>query len=364
MFVDLKKGAQLKHRSIKLIAITSLIFSALILLGCEDKQTNSTSKTTQTQLHELRGNTMGTYYNVKYVGEFSFTPEALQKEIDVLLEAINDDISTYRPDSALSKFNQSTDLTPQKISAGFADSILISQRVGRATFGAMNITVGPLVNLWGFGPEKMPDNIPNEQQIEEARKKVGLEHLVLTSNNQGEWLQKNIPDLYVDLSTVGEGLGADEVARFLRSKGISNYLVSIGGTITGAGVNQEGKLWAVAIEKPTDQEQAIQQIIQLNGQSISTSGSYRNYYEKDGVRYSHVIDPTTGKPITHNLVSVTVISPTALEADAWDTGLMVLGKEKALEVANQHGLAIYVITKTENGFEASMTDSFKPFLSE
>ncbi|WP_409307044.1 FAD:protein FMN transferase ApbE [Pectobacterium sp. B1J-3] len=310
----------------------------------------------------IEGKTMGTYYSVKISGELEDDKAQLQQEIERLLEQANDEISTYRAHSTLSKFNQYQGTDPQPISEGMADIILAAQRIGRATDGAMNITVGPLVNLWGFGPQKQPVTIPSQQQIDLAKQKVGLNHLTLFSDFRGEWLQKDRPDLYVDLSTLGEGYGADILAQLMTRKGITNYLVSVGGAISSRGINSEGKPWRVAIQKPTDQENAMQAAVNLQGYSISTSGSYRNYFEQDGKRYSHVIDPETGRPITHQLVSVTVIAPTALEADGWDTGLMVLGTEKALTIAEKQGLAVYLITKTDNGFSAIMTPQFKSFL--
>jgi thiamine biosynthesis lipoprotein len=148
----------------------------------------------------------------------------------------------------------------------------------------------------------------------------------------------------------------------MTQEGISRYLVSVGGALVSRGMNATGKAWRVAIQKPTDQQNAVQAIVDINGHGISTSGSYRNYYELDGKRISHVIDPQTGRPIEHNLVSVTVIAPTALEADAWDTGLMVLGPEKAKEVVRQEGLAVYMITKEGDGFKTWSSPQFESFL--
>ncbi|PWC14151.1 FAD:protein FMN transferase ApbE [Brenneria roseae subsp. americana] len=341
------------------LAIKGLILGCLfsLLTACDNA-----THTPPRPLLTIEGKTMGTFYSVKISGELTEDKAQLQQEIDRLLEQANDEISTYREHSTLSRFNQYRGTDPQPISNGMADIILAAQRIGRATDEAMNITVGPLVNLWGFGPQKQPVTIPSQQQIDLAKQKVGLSHLKLLSDSRGEWIQKDLPDLYVDLSTLGEGYGADVLAQLMARKGITNYLVSVGGAISSRGVNSEGKPWRVAIQKPTDQENAMQAAVDLQGYSISTSGSYRNYFEQDGKRYSHVIDPTTGRPITHQLVSVTVIAPTALEADGWDTGLMVLGTEKALKLAEQQGLAVYLITRTDKGFSAIMTPQFKSFL--
>lgn len=333
-----------------------LLLSAVLglLTACNDTETR--------QQIDIEGKTMGTFYSVKISGATPPNPHQLQQEIDALLEQANNDISTYRQTSVLSRFNQYRGSEPQPIPRGMADIISLAQRIGRDTDGAMNITVGPLVNLWGFGPEKQPTQIPTQDQIDSARQQVGLQHLTLISDNRGEWLQKDLPDLYVDLSTMGEGYGVDLLVNLMMQKGITNYLVSVGGAVSSRGVNGQGQPWRVAIQKPTDQENAVQALVDLQGYSISTSGSYRNYFEQGGQRYSHVLDPATGRPINHRLVSATVIATTALEADGWDTGLMVLGTEKALRLAESKGLAVYLITKTDQGFTAVMTPQFKAFL--
>ncbi|MEH0876223.1 FAD:protein FMN transferase ApbE [Pectobacterium cacticida] len=341
-----------------LVAKRLLLCSLFSLLTACDNP----SPTAQRPLLTIEGKTMGTFYSVKISGDITIDKTQLQQEIDRLLENVNRDISTYRDDSALSRFNQYRGTDPQPISNGMADIVSTALRIGNATHGAMDITVGPLVNLWGFGPQKQPIHIPDQPQIDAARQKVGLRHLTLIADEKREWIQKDLPDLYVDLSTLGEGYGADVLAQLMMRKGITNYLVSVGGAISTRGVNAEGAPWRVAIQKPTDRENAAQAAVNLQGYAISTSGSYRNYFEKDGKRYSHIIDPITGKPITHQLVSATVIAPTALEADGWDTGLMVLGTEKALKLAEQQGLAVYLITKTDKGFSAVMTPQFKSFL--
>lgn len=337
------------------IAQGLLLSTALMLLAaCNDASTRPQT--------DIEGKTMGTFYSVKVSGTLTESKQQLQQEIDTLLEQANDDISTYRPDSVLSRFNQNPSADPQPIPRGMADIILTAQRIGRDTGGAMDITVGPLVNLWGFGPDKRVVKVPSQQQIDAARSQIGLQYLKLLSDSRGEWLQKDLPGMYVDLSTLGEGYGVDQLVRLMARKGITNYLVSVGGAVSSRGVNGQNQPWRVAIQKPTDRENAVQALVDLQGYGISTAGSYRNYFEQDGQRYSHVIDPVTGRPITHKLVSVTVIAPTALEADGWDTGLMVLGTEKALKLAEEKGLAVYLITKTDDGFSAVMTPQFKAFL--
>jgi thiamine biosynthesis lipoprotein len=315
------------------------------------------------ETHRLSGETMGTFYTIQVAGPLPEAEQALQEEANALLEQANNEISTYRGDSILSRFNQYRGTEPQPISPGMADVITIALRVGNATHGAMNVTVGPLVNLWGFGPDKhLQGTVPDQHDIDTALHQIGLEHLRLTSGLTGDFLQKDLPDLYVDLSCMGEGYGVQLLSRLLDRKGIANYLISLGNATFARGVSPSGKPWRVGIREPTDEVLAARDEVYLQGYDISTSGSYLNYFEKDGKRYSHIIDPRTGRPIEHHLVSASVIAPTPLEANAWDIGMMVLGTEKAIALAEERGLAVYLITKTDKGFTTYMSPQFKNFL--
>lgn len=310
----------------------------------------------------LEGKTMGTFWRVSLAGIDSARQNELRTRIQAQLDGDDRLLSTYKSDSALSRFNQSRSTEPYPVTEEMSDIVTASLRIGAKTGGAMDVTVGPLVNLWGFGPDKQPIKTPTQAQIDAAKALTGLQHLTVINKAGRQWLQKDLPGLYVDLSTVGEGYAADRLARLMEQNGISRYLVSVGGAVVTRGTNQDGKAWRVAIQKPTDRENAVQAVVDLNGHGISTSGSYRNYYELEGKRLSHIIDPVSGAPVQHRLVSATVIAPTALEADGWDTGLMVLGTEKAKQVAQKEGLAVYLITKEDKGFSTWMSPQFKTFL--
>lgn len=341
------------RRAIRLVCV---IAGVTLLSSCD----NVTEKTPNTLV--IEGKTMGTFYRVSLAGVDNSREAALRQQIEAQLAEDDHQLSTYKDDSVLSRFNQYQGSVPQPISAGMADIIVTSLRIGQKTSGAMDITVGPLVNLWGFGPQKQPIKTPTDAQIDAARQKIGLQHLRVIQQEDGQYLQKDLPNMYVDLSTVGEGYATDHLARLIEGNGISNYLVSVGGAVVSRGYNAKGNPWQVAIQKPTDKESAVQAIVDLQGMGISTSGSYRNYYELDGKRLSHIIDPATGHPITHKLVSATVIASTALEADGWDTGLMVLGTKKAMALAEKEHLAVYLITKKGDSFEVHMTPQFKAYL--
>ncbi len=335
---------------------TSLIISSSVLLSaCGPAKENPS-------VVVISGKTMGTYYRVSMVGLDKSREPELRQQIEAQLKEDDHELSTYKDDSVLSRFNQYQGTDPQPISNGMADAIITALRIGHKTDNEMDITVGPLVNLWGFGPTKEPVKMPTQQQIDAARSEIGLQHIKVIQQVNGDYLQKDQPNMYIDLSTVGEGYATDHLARLVEGNGISDYLVSVGGAVVSRGYNPEGKPWQVAIQKPTDKEDAVEAIVDLQGMGISTSGSYRNYYELDGKRLSHIIDPATGRPITHKLVSATVIASTALEADGWDTGLMVLGTKKALALAEKEHLAVYLITKEPTGFKVTMTPQFKAYL--
>ncbi|MDO6444209.1 FAD:protein FMN transferase [Colwellia sp. 1_MG-2023] len=308
----------------------------------------------------LQGKTMGTTYNIKVVvgSESQVDMKQMHQGIDDLLVQLNQEMSTYIKDSELSLFNQSKDLSPVKVSAGLDRVITEAIRLGQLSEGKLDITVGPLVNLWGFGPDFRPETSPSEQLLESTRQRVGLDKLVLKNGT----LNKLIPDLYVDLSTIAKGYGVDIVAEYIEQQGIENYLVEIGGEMRLKGFKHTGELWHVAIEKPVTTERAVQQVIVPKDNAVATSGDYRNYYEVDGQRFSHIIDPATGKPINHKLVSVTVIHPSSMTADGLSTAMMVMGEEKALAFAEQNNLAAYFIVKTDNGFVEQSTVKFIPYL--
>lgn len=328
-----------------------VIMSGLLLVGC--------SKPTE-QVH-LSGPTMGTGYNVKYiVQDEQPTVGELQNEIDKVLEKVNDEMSTYRDDSELSRFNQHTSNEPFSVSNDTATVVREALRINKLTEGAMDVTVGPIVNLWGFGPEDRPDIVPTAEQLEKRRTITGIQHLSET----GDTLIKDIPELYVDLSSIAKGRGTDEVADYLESVGIHNYMVEVGGEIRVKGKNRDGVAWRIAVEKPVVNQRSIENIIEPGDMAIATSGDYRNYFEENGVRYSHIINPKTGHPISNKVVSVTVLNPSCMTADGLSTGLMVLGEKEGLRIANQHNIPVLYIVKTEDGFKEFSSEAFKPYLKD
>jgi thiamine biosynthesis lipoprotein len=344
----MSKGSFYLTHGVKFLFAT--IIAVFLVSACSDKRE---------QIH-LSGPTMGTLYNVKYiVTDQAPKPEIVQAKLNELLEQVNDQMSTYRQDSELSRFNRYYGTEPFPVSKETAIVVKEAIRLNSLTLGALDVTVGPLVNLWGFGPEARPETIPTEEQLAERRAQTGIEHLSVTETS----LRKDLRSLYVDLSTIAKGGGVDVLADYLESVGIVDYMVEVGGEMRLNGLNREGVRWRIAIEKPTVDERNIQEIIEPGDMAIATSGDYRNYFEKDGIRYSHIIDPSSGKPINNRVVSVTVIDPSSMTADGLATGLMVLGDEEGMAIANEHNIPAFMIVKTEDGFKELASESFKPFLN-
>nr|WP_244360983.1 FAD:protein FMN transferase [Alteromonas sp. K632G] len=303
----------------------------------------------------LQGQTMGTTYNVKYVlAEGEKEVEGLQEEIDAKLVNINKLMSTYDTTSELSRFNQYRYSDNFEVSKETLTVVNEALRLARLSDGVLDVTVGPLVNLWGFGPNKRPEKVPTQADIDAVRDYVGYEKLSTTPTG----LMKANPMLYVDLSTIAKGYGVDEVAAILDAHHLQHYLVEIGGEMRVKGERGDGSEWLIAIEKPVTTERAVQKVVSIGTNAIATSGDYRNYYEEDGKRYSHLIDPNTGSPITHDLVSVTVVNPSSMIADGLATAFNVMGWQRAIDLAEQEQLAVFLIRRTADGFEEYATPEF------
>ncbi len=329
--------------------ITAITMS-ILMLGCSEPQrTNSTFK----------GQTMGTFYDIK-VAHFPLTTSkqsSIHAEIDRRLEQVNEQMSTYRPHSELSRFNLSPAINHFPVSKDTAKVVAESIRIHEITSGAFDITLGPLVNLWGFGPADVPQQKPTAKMIETTLSRVGIQHLNYTKKT----LSKNIDGLYVDLSGIAKGYGADVIAEYLESLGIKNYIVGLGGDLRAKGINGNNLAWQIAIEKASTSAHSVQHVISVGTNAIVTSGSYRNYYDLNDERFSHTIDPITGLPAQHNLVSVTVIHPSAMTADGFATAFMAMGEEQAMALAKQQGLAVYMIYKSGDSFQEMFTEEFAPF---
>ncbi|MDG4952674.1 FAD:protein FMN transferase [Actinobacillus equuli] len=344
----------------KLKSILIFAMSAIFLTACNKAPEQIT----------LQGKTMGTTYTVKYIDDGKVAdlvaPDELQKQLDSLLVTVNNEMSTYQKSSQISHFNQLSQVGQAvEIPSDFAKVVAEAMRLNKVTEGALDVTVGPLVNLWGFGPDKRLNKVPSAEQIAERAKSVGIEKLKLTTGEKPS-LTKLVPNLYLDLSSIAKGFGVDKLAEHLESLGLANYLVEIGGELRGKGKNLQGVDWRIAIEQPTlAQGQAAQITVPLHNLGMATSGNYRNYFEDEqGNRLSHIINPKELRPVSHKLASITVFAPTTMTADGLSTGLFVLGPEKALEVAEREKLAVFLIIKNGEAFETKMSSEFEKLINQ
>jgi len=311
------------------------------------------------KLH-MSGRTMGTTYNVKY-RPTQDTPslQAMQIEVDALLAEINHTMSTYDPESELSRFNRlrTTDWVPA--SASLRDVLNAAMEIGAQSEGAFDITVGPLVNLWGFGPEVHPDRIPLETDIAAARTRSGLDKVSVRETPQA--IRKHRPDVFLDLSGIAKGYGVDRVAELMTAHGIDHYMVEIGGEIRVGGHKEHETPWRIAIEKPLSGERSVHTMLALSDIALATSGNYRNFFEIDGRRFSHTINPTTGWPVDHHLVSVTVLADTSMRADAWATAFQVLGPERGMAIAERLHLPVLFVIEHDGQFEERVCCGFQRY---
>jgi thiamine biosynthesis lipoprotein len=302
----------------------------------------------------LNGATMGTTYTVKVVPE-GFDEAAkgpLGQQVQGVLDGVDFAMSTYKTDSEIERFNRSG-TEAFEASADFVEVVAEAQRVARLTSGAFDITVGPLVDMWGFGPSGAQE-VPDDQALEELVALTGYEQVSV--DVEARVLRKARSDCRIDLSAIAKGFAVDEVVGLLEAEGFADFMVEVGGEVRCSGRNSAGEVWRIGIERPEVGGRTVQLAIPLANLALATSGDYRNFVIRDGRRISHTIDPRTGYPISHNLASVSVIHASCMTADALATALEVLGPEEGLELANRlHIPALFILRVEENGFEEVRT---------
>lgn len=345
----------LKFSGWGLFIFSVLALTILIISGC-------TKNSSTVELKSISGKTMGTTYNIKLVDDknLSINYKLLKNEIDDLLKEINQQMSTYIENSEISRFNNYDSTGWYNISYEFASLISTSIDVSKLSDGAFDVTVGPLVNLWGFGPEIKNQEIPTAKELLEAKSKTGYNLIEVRVDSPS--VKKNNPKVYLDLSAIAKGYGVDRIAEFLTSKNIENFMVEIGGEVKTTGKNNKNESWKIGIETP-DYPADIKKILSISDFSVATSGDYNNYFEQNGVRYSHTIDPKTGMPVTHRLASVTVINKSCTLADAYATAIDVMGPTMGYEFALKNNLIIYMIVRADSGFKEKTTPQFAKFVS-
>lgn len=307
---------------------------------------------------QLEGSTMGTTYSIRYCpGEDTPSAITLQHLIEIELSKVNQQMSTYLKDSEISVFNDALSSDWVAVSTETAQVIELAQSISVTSKGAFDITVGPIVDLWGFGPEKGAEKIPSETELESARARVGFTQLEVSLDPPA--IKKSNPAVRIDLSAIAKGHGVDRVGSLLANHGIKNYFVEIGGEIVTRGTRPNAQSWQIGIETPQFGPRSIQSIIGLSDAAIATSGDYRNYFEHEGKRYSHTIDPSTGRPITHQLASASVVADNCALADAIATCMMVLGPDRGLALADANEWAVFLIQRNEDSLISSSSSQFE-----
>jgi thiamine biosynthesis lipoprotein len=324
------------------------LVSFLLLSGCDHAP----------EIVQISGSKFGTSYNITIVADQP-APADLSEQIEDALDIVDLAMSTYKSESELSLFNSLSVGEEVAASEELWTVLQTSREVWHKSAGAFDPSVGPLVDLWGFGPQMTNDRLPADNDIAQALATIGYQHLILNRDNQS--ISKH-QALRLDLSAVAKGYAVDQVADLLEMLALPDYLVEVGGEMRVSGLNPKGQPWRIAIETPNALGQ-VDKIIPLESAAVATSGDYRNYFEKDGKRYSHSIDPRTGRPIEHRLASVTVVADRCIDADAWATAFLVMGDEAALEIANQQSIAVYMLVKTDKQFTAVYSDAFKQYLT-
>jgi len=295
------------------------------------------------------GRTMGTTYHIKINTGYFNNLSGLQSKIDQRLEAINQSMSTYRPDSEISQFNALQDIsTLMQISDDFLKVMQVAQRIYELTDGAWDGTIKPLVNLWGFGNTQRPQEVPDAAVIKDQIRMVGFKYIRIMGNG---FLQKHVETLSLDLASIAKGFAVNQISELLKAQGLINFLVEIGGEVYAAGYRQDGSPWRVGINQPDSTATVLEtyQVVPLHNQAMATSGDYRNYFEIQGKRYSHIIDPRTGYPVDNGVISASVVADSCMFADGLATALMVMNPEESLNlVASLDGVAALIIVRNED----------------
>ena len=305
-------------------------------------------------LETFGGPTMGSTYSVKYVrADGVADAQALQAGVEAILAEVDQQMSTYRDDSLIERFNRAPAGTCQAMPEAVLELVRLGEGLSLQSGGAFDLTIEPLLNLWGFGPKSRGEQVPSAEAIAEARQRVGHQHLRI----DGGQLCKDAK-VQVDFNSVAAGHAVDRIAAWLEQQGVTSYLVEATGELKARGRKPDGSAWRIAIEEPRADQRVAQKVLQLDGYGVSTSVDYRNYFEENGHRYSHTLDPRSGAPIAHRLAAVTVVHRQALLADGLSTLLMVLGPEEGEAWAERQGIAAFFVTREGEGYVTHATKAF------
>jgi thiamine biosynthesis lipoprotein len=319
-----------------------LLLAVFTMAGCSEPR-----------LERLAGAVMGTTWSVQIVGGVQ---PGLEAQVQARLDAIDARMTTYSATSELARFNASDSTQWVSVSSELAGVVAEALRVGELTGGAFDITAGPLVELWGFGAASTIDTLPAPHTVVALRERVSVSHVAVRTTPAA--LRKARPDVALDLSALAKGYAVDQIADLLEDLGVARYLVEVGGELRGRGRNARGELWQIAVEQPAAGVRRVQRAFPLRDLAVATSGDYRNFFELNGRRYSHTIDPRSGYPVAHRLASVTVLDPSAMSADAFATGLLVLGEDAGYAFALAHDIPALFVVREDTGYRERITPRF------
>jgi FAD:protein FMN transferase len=329
-----------------------LFICSLLLAGC------FFDKNQEQNLHELKGDVFGAYYIIKYRGDFP--PDKLQSELDQFFSKFNNEFSTYQKNSVISEFNRSRVNHPLKVSARFIEMLKIARRFHDETNGAFDPTLGPVIKAWGFGGG-IKKEVPSEEVLKSAMSKVGFHKIQWHVEDSSVW--KTQPGVELDINAFAAGWVCDLIGSIFTSKGINNFMIDMSGEILFKGEKGKSNPWIAGIEKPSPKyAESVQRAFKMDNMAISTSGDYRQFFNEQGLRRSHIIDPRTGKPVNHTISSASAIATNGAAADAWSTAMMVLGSE-GIALSEKNGIKVLLLeAQKANSFDEILSPSMKLFI--
>ncbi len=311
-------------------------------------------------MESFGGPTMGSTYSIKYVRHAGLpAPADVRVQVEKILVDVDQQMSTYRSDSDIERFNALPANHCQTMPAPILELVRVGERLSSLSEGSFDLTVEPLLNLWGFGPQAREEKVPSAEALAEVKQRVGYTHLRI----DGGQLCKDAA-VELDFNSIAAGYAVDMIAAKLEALGIHNYLAEATGELKAAGKKLNGSPWRIALEEPRDDQQVAQRVIAIDGYGVSTSGDYRNYFEQGGRRYSHTFDARTGAPVLHSLASVTVIHPSALMADGLSTLLLILGPERGWDYAQTHDIGAFFVIRADTGFVTRTSQAFERLAGE
>jgi len=331
--------------------LTWFIFLIIFSVSCKNKEATVSS---------FNGFAQGTTYSIVYVNNGRYSPVELREEVEKILHSFDMSLSLYQDSSVLSRINRNEEVIPDSF---FIETFIKSKEVSLLTGGLFDVTVGPLVKAWGFGPDAQKNF--TEQKRDSLLQLVGMSKVEMRDGK----ILKADPRISLDFNAIAQGYSVDVIARYFNRLGITNYLVEIGGEVRVRG-DKNGNRWRIGIDKPVDNNMIpgdnLQAVIELKDRALATSGNYRKFYVENGIKYSHTIDPRTGYPARTQLLSATIIADDCATADAVATACMVMGKDKTIEFLDRHYEfeGFLVFSDDSGNFMTWMSESLRQYVSE